>query len=105
VNETLGAPAAGATGAFGALGDEGAMGDGMYFLQQRGKMSRPRWIKRRQIFLPSLVLQKSADDGIMLQAISTIKAKSIREERVEFMVLLLLQIRCVGLENVRGEPK
>jgi hypothetical protein len=59
-------------------------------LQQRG-MRRPREIRRRQMFLPSLVLQKNADDGVTLRAShSKIKAKSILlEERVDFILLLL----------------
>jgi hypothetical protein len=89
-----GGKGAGADGAFGALGAvlppvggaAGAVGDVRYFWQQRS-MRRPREIKRRQNFLPRLVLQTNADDG-ELQASNTVNAKNLQDERIVFILLL-----------------
>jgi hypothetical protein len=107
VDGALGAEGAGADGTVGALGalspmegavgDEGAEGDVMY-LQHRG-VRRPRSIKRRQIFLPSLVLQKNADDGV-LQLSNTANAKSIQD--VSVMLLLQSGFYEMTMERVVG---
>jgi hypothetical protein len=55
----------------GAVGTVGAV---LYLLQHRGT-SRPRLIKRRQIFLPRLILQKKAID--VLQASNKVKNTSV----------------------------
>jgi hypothetical protein len=82
--ELVGAVGAGAAtgavgneaGANGDCGEElvGAVGAVLYLLQHRGT-SRPRLIKRRQIFLPRLVLQKKAID--VLQASNKVKNTSV----------------------------
>jgi hypothetical protein len=73
-NGDCGEELVGVVGAVGAAGAVGAVGAVLYLLQHRGT-SRPRLIKRRQIFLPRLVLQKKAID--VLQASNKVKKVSV----------------------------